>query len=196
MNNIWNAFCEEFPEHEENLKNNKICHKYCEICKHIEKIKITNCDEKIDYHKIIIIICRMLSAHSFEIKDLEFKDYYTIKVDHAKYFNNIFIKKIIKFKFNNLPIDVILCGNSPHEMISSFDFDFNKIYFDGYGICALKWKSVFSKTTYNKVNNTDNYIGDACRYIENIDRISKYTDRGFTILLGEKNEYTRVLDKE
>jgi len=83
----------------------------------------------------------------------------------CSYFN-----KLIKFKINNVNIDLILCKCRPFSAICQFDFDFNKIYFDGYTIGAMNWKAIHSKTSWN------NFMIDRTIDRNNISNESRYFD--------------------
>lgn len=93
--------------------------------------------------------------------------------------------KLIKFKINKMAIDLILSTCEPIEFINKFDFDFNKIYYNGYAISAYDWNSINKRISYN--NTEYNIKNITSFYLANVDRIEKYYLRGFTILLEQNN---------
>lgn len=101
------------------------------------------------------------------------------------------IYHIFKLKVNNTIIDFIIVDYPPQYHIQHFDFDFNKIYFDGYFVNAFDWNAIHNKTSMNhdaKYENLDQtpyskdmYMNNIEHYMNNLVRIKKYTGRGFYI---------------
>ena len=68
----------------------------------------------------------------------------------------------------------------------------DKIYFDGNSIGSLDWSAVHTKTCNNCANS-------GAKYIHNIARTKKYTQRGFTMLinhntLDDPNSTIEIID--
>jgi len=53
--------------------------------------------------------------------------------------------------------------------IERFDFNFCKVYFDGYGVQALDWNSVINKSSVD--TDSSKQLSPFQAYAENIDRI-------------------------
>jgi hypothetical protein len=127
-----------------------------------------------DYEKTdIILVSKFLSTifHESKISD--------VKVNNTEYRHN-YVKKDIKIVMNGVNIDLVLCDRSPLRAIELFDFDFNKIYFDGTSLGACNWNSIHNRISGN---NPFNHAGDnSDLFFQNMRRIEKYVERGFVIL--------------
>ena len=66
--------------------------------------------------------------------------------------------------------------SDPFELINEFDFDFCKVYYDGYKLHVKNWDSIINFTS--KINKG---------FGTNISRKEKYERRGFTII-DDENE--------
>ena len=98
--------------------------------------------------------------------------------DYLKSSKNI--NKLIKFKLNGVPIDLIFI-NKPHQdyFKENFDFDFCKNYFDGNQLTILNCDSIINKTCFYKIHNI-NYLINNSMFIKK--RFDKYKSRGFKIV--------------
>ena len=89
-----------------------------------------------------------------------------------------------------LVIDFIVTRCTIPFVLDVFDFDFNKIYYDGHSVNCLDWKAVVSKYSSNykdigmikEVGRWDLTYG-IHTYVNNIARIRKYFDRGFIVTI-------------
>jgi len=111
--------------------------------------------------------------------------------DFIKRYRTVFcmdsIYKVIKMIINNTKIDLIITNYPPQYHIKNFDFDFNKIYFDGYFVNSFDWNAIHNRISLNKDGRYNGFDNSSCitRYMMNLDRIKKYTGRGFYIPLDE-----------
>jgi len=105
------------------------------------------------------------------------------ETDTCDYNSCIYFKKLIKIVLKNKnKIDIIICSCNPKIFLKEYDFDFNKIYFDGFTIGAEDWNPIVKKTSVNGYKRNRYNVHPTVKYINNITRIKKYTDRGFLIL--------------
>lgn len=93
------------------------------------------------------------------------------------------IKNIIMIKNENVKLDLIFVSCTPKFFISEFDFDFCRCYYDGYVFNSLNWGSILNRQSYNNYAPDRFNISEQDKYELNIDRIKKYRQRGFEILV-------------
>ena len=100
------------------------------------------------------------------------------------YTNNI--SYVIKLGFEGgLKMDIIVLGCTiPYQLREDFDFDFCKIYSDGYVVHALKWDAIIKKRSIDRSYRRQNRS-----YASRIDRIEKYLRRGFVVNPLDTQEY-------
>lgn len=105
------------------------------------------------------------------------------------------IEKQYKY-FNNLTkkIQLVYVIGDPRDYIETFDLDCCKIYYDPVDI---EFKTKYSEDILNHKTHVTNYLYQDAKKI-NINRLLKYSFRGFTIYLGDTNinlliEYNRKL---
>ena len=89
---------------------------------------------------------------------------------------------VIKFKYENLNVDLIVLTRTPQYFIKNFDFAFNKIYYDGYFVNAFDWTSILSKRCKND-NLRLTHNTNLEKYAHNLVRIEKYWKRGYFITI-------------
>lgn len=102
--------------------------------------------------------------------------------DLTKYSQCEGILYVIKFKYDDLNIDLIVLTKTPQYFIKNFDFAFNKIYYDGFFVNAFDWTSILSKRCKNNnLRLTHNTYLE--KYAHNLARIEKYWKRGYFITI-------------
>lgn len=105
------------------------------------------------------------------------------------------ISYVVKLKFKDGPdVDIIIVKCTIPYQLKDFDFDFCKIYFDGYMVHSLNWDSVVNK--YSVDTETSMTLVAFVRYSDNIQRIEKYTKRGFIVTPDDTPEYIQELNKK
>ena len=90
---------------------------------------------------------------------------------------------LLKFKLNNINIDFVIVSCTVRYFIEGFDFDFNKIYYDGYVVHAFDWKSIKNRISYNNCDGDRYNSSSQSQYLTNYKRINKYLLRGFVLLI-------------
>ncbi len=104
---------------------------------------------------------------------------------------------VIRMSIKGALVDLVVTKCTTPYVLSMFDFNFNKIYYDGYSVNCLDWKSVLTKYTSNfkdifikeeKFSSTDHVRG-IHQYVYNIERIKKYFKRGFFVTIRTKGHY-------
>lgn len=98
------------------------------------------------------------------------------------------LKYVIKFSWFGMNIDVCVLSFTPQYFIGSFDFDFNKAYYDGYTIHHMKLKSLLTRTSTNNYH-ISGYDSHSVKFYDHSKRIEKYWFRGFYIIPNTKTYY-------
>ena len=99
---------------------------------------------------------------------------------------------VIRLEFDYGPkVDIIVLDCTVPFGIERFDFNFCKVYFDGYGVQALDWNSVINKSSVD--TDSSKQLSPFQAYAENIDRIEKYSKRGFIIMAQDVLGYWNCL---
>lgn len=101
------------------------------------------------------------------------------KEDYDMYDN---LSGVIKLKYHELSIDLVIVNCTPLNFIKGSDFTFNRIYFDTFTVHALHWNDIFDRRSINfheHANCAD--IDSFYKYMDHIKRIYKYMQRGFII---------------
>lgn len=80
-------------------------------------------------------------------------------------------------------LDFIITRSTPKYLIRNFDFDFNKIFYDGDFVNAYNWIAIHNKSAYNNDFRSKSPY-EIVNYITHIKRITKYAKRGFSILMN------------
>lgn len=95
----------------------------------------------------------------------------------------------IRFKMNDIKFDLVITRYNPKDSISLFDFDFNKIYYDGYTLSSLSWGSIAKMQSINRYASDRYSPSEECKFKENINRIRKYIERGFILFINTEYPY-------
>lgn len=96
---------------------------------------------------------------------------------------------VIKFKLPCGPkVDIVVVSCTPQYQLYDFDLNFCKVYYDGYTVHALDWKSLVSKKSNNYTKFHRRGLSNLDGFVKNIDRIEKYFKRGFIICTGNLSE--------
>lgn len=96
------------------------------------------------------------------------------------------IAYIIKIEMELFKVDlVVLTSTVPYGIEDNFDFDFCKVYYDGYVIHALDWDAVANKRSVERSHQHHNHK----TWFSNHVRIAKYMRRGFIITTPDTPEY-------
>ena len=106
-----------------------------------------------------------------DFKDIKFSGYLKTSKN---------INKLIKFKLNSVPIDLIFI-DKPYKYYfkEDFDFDFCKNYFDGNELKVLNYESIINKTHFYNMIDIYSIINNS-KFIKK--RFDKYKERGFKII--------------
>jgi hypothetical protein len=126
-------------------------------------------------------ICEYIDAKKVTITEDD-----TEKHKEYSYTSNILY--VIKFEMmGGFKVDmIVLCCTVPYQLDMDFDFDFCKVYFDGYALHALNWNAVCNKRSIDR-----SLTMRECTYASRIDRIEKYFRRGFVVMANDTEKYEK-----
>lgn len=93
------------------------------------------------------------------------------------------VSYVIRFKFQGRKVDLVVTKCHVPFVIDNFDFAFNKVYYDGYAVNCMDWEAVSTKVCINNYCWQSRQQNDIEKYVYNIERIRKYFQRGFVVLL-------------
>lgn len=98
----------------------------------------------------------------------------------------IYVIKIVMPQ--GLKVDIIVLRSTvPYHIDRSFDFDFCKIYYDGYALHALNWDAIIKRCSLDLERKDPSYLS-------RIKRIEKYLRRGFIVLAPDTSAYRHSLE--
>jgi len=103
------------------------------------------------------------------------------------YLANKDVSRLITINKGDLEIDFVMVQCTPRECIKKFDFSFNSVYFDGNSVSIMDIKNFQLRQSLNQYIFSD-CNSDEDKFKKNWDRIKKYMERGFIILLDNKND--------
>ena len=147
-------------------------------------------DKIIDRQHIINVandIAKLFGPDFTVDKTLDTKEYWKNEYDMC---HNLC--GVIKLKYHELSIDLVIVNCTVPYFIQGFDFTFNKIYFDTYTIHAFHWNDIYAKRSANLHKLSRYNISYVDKYMENIKRIYKYMCRGFIITWYNTKDESQV----
>jgi|SRR5579885_217068 len=97
---------------------------------------------------------------------------------------------VIKIEMEKFNLDFIVIATTvPYFIDKNFDFDFCKVYYDGYVIHAIDWNPILNRCSIDRRRR--NYPKGITAYANNHARIEKYMKRGFIITTIDTG-FTRI----
>lgn len=94
-------------------------------------------------------------------------------------------EKLLKTTRGDLSMNFFLLKCTPKLFIDSFDFAFNSVYYDGFTVNIMDIDSVKTRRCMNEMNTSGT---DDEKFKKNWNRIKKYMERGFVILLNSTED--------
>jgi hypothetical protein len=128
--------------------------------------------EKCNYWCNIEIGFNKNKKEKYTMFESELIDYYNIKIN---------CKHDLKYEFT-----LYITKEAPkYFMITYFEFDFEKISYDGFSLYIYNEKSLINKTSHNNYFYQTEEMCPSSRYelfFENLDNIIKFVNKGYLIL--------------